>query len=320
MKIVILDAYTVNPDGDLSWAALDCLGEVLAYDRTAPDVIVERVGDADVVLTNKVRITADIMDRLPGLRYIGVLATGVNVVDISAASQRGIVVTNIPDYSTSSVVQMTFAHILNITNNVAHYAADSRRGVWSASPDFCYWDTRLSELAGKTIGIVGLGNIGYKVANVAKCFGMDVFAFTSKNSADLPEGIQKTTLDGLFGVSDILTLHCPLNEDTKELINSVTLAKMKRGAILINTGRGPLVNEHDVAKALESGQLGGYGADVLCEEPPSADNPLLSAPNVYITPHIAWATFEARRRLVDIATDNVKAFVDGSPVNVVNRR
>lgn len=320
MKTVILDAYTVNPDGDLSWSSLDSIGEVLTYDRTAPEDVVKRAENADILLTNKVRITAEIMDRVPKLKYIGVLATGVNVVDLAAASQRGIVVTNIPGYSTSSVVQMTFAHILNITNNVAHYAANSRRGVWSASPDFCYWDTRLSELAGKTIGIVGLGNIGYKVATVAKCFGMDVFAYTSKNAADLPEGIQKTTLDGLFGVSDILTLHCPLNEDTKELINKVTLAKMKRGAVLINTGRGPLVNEYDVAKALESGQLGGYGADVLCEEPPKADNPLLSAPNAFITPHIAWATLEARRRLVDIAIENIKSFVNGEPVNVVNIR
>ena len=319
MKIVILDAYTVNPDGDVSWDLLNGIGNVVAYDRTAPEMVVERAENAEIVLTNKVRITAEIMDSLPELKYIGVLATGVNVVDLKAASQRGIIVTNIPGYSTSSVVQMTFAHLLNITNNVAHYAADTRRGVWSSAPDFCYWDTQLSELAGKTIGIVGLGNIGLRVANVAKCFGMDVFALTSKNSADLPEGIQKTTFEGLLSVSDILTLHCPLTEDTYELINSRTLSKMKHGAILINTGRGQLVNENDVAEALEIGQIGGYGADVMCEEPPSADNRLLSAPNAYITPHIAWATLEARRRLVDIATNNVKAFVDKMPVNVVNK-
>ncbi len=318
MKTVVLDGYTVNP-GDLSWDGLKEFGDLAVYDYTKADETIERTVDADVVLTNKTLITAEIISQLPRLKYIGVLATGYNVVDIKAATDRGIIVTNIPNYSTESVVQMTFALILAITNRVEHYADANRGGKWSACRDFCYWDTPLRELAGKTIGIVGLGHIGYKVACVAQCLGMDVFAYTSKNSADLPAGIQKTTLDGLFGISDILTLHCPLTDRTREMINEQTIAKMKKGAILINTGRGPLVNEGDVAKALNNGQLGGYGADVMCQEPPRKDNPLFKAPNAFITPHIAWATDEARSRLLNIAVANVKAFAEGNPVNVVNR-
>lgn len=318
MKTVVLDGYTVNP-GDLSWDGLKEFGDLAVYDYTKADEIIERTVDADVVLTNKTLITAEIISQLPRLKYIGVLATGYNVVDIKAATDRGIIVTNIPNYSTESVVQMTFALILAITNRVEHYADANRGGKWSACRDFCYWDTPLRELAGKTIGIVGLGHIGYKVACVAQCLGMDVFAYTSKNSADLPAGIQKTTLDGLFGISDILTLHCPLTDRTREMINKQTIAKMKKGAILINTGRGPLVNEGDVAEALNNGQLGGYGADVMCQEPPRKDNPLFKAPNAFITPHIAWATDEARSRLLNIAVANVKAFAEGNPVNAVNR-
>ena len=316
MKIVILDGYSVNP-GDLSWAELERCGELTVYDRTSTDEIEERAKDADAILTNKVVISGGTMDRLPNLKYIGVLATGYNVVDIEAAGKRGITVTNVPAYSTNSVVQMTFAHILNMTNRIAHYARENREGKWSSSPDFCYWDTNLDELAGKTLGVVGLGNIGHKVACIARDFGMDVFAYTSKNSADLPAGIQKTTFNGLLGISDILTLHCPLTPETKEMINKDTLKRMKRGALLINTGRGPLVNEADVAKALNDGQLGGYGADVMAQEPPKADNPLFSAPNAYLTPHIAWATTEARIRLIAIASANVKAFIQGSPQNTV---
>lgn len=317
MKIVVLDGYSVNP-GDLSWSALEELGNLSVYDRTAEDEVITRAADADVVLTNKVIFTADVMAQLKSLKYVGVLATGYNVVDIDYASKHGITVTNVPAYSTNSVVQATFAQILNITNRVAHYAKANRNGRWSDSPDFCYWDTQLTELAGKTLGVVGLGNIGFKVACLARDFGMDVFAYTSKNSANLPDGIQKTTLDGLFGISDILTLHCPLTDATHEMINSRTLAKMKRGAVLINTGRGPLVNEKDVAAALAEGQLGAYGADVLCQEPPKKDNPLLTAPNAFITPHIAWATPEARKRLLDIAVSNVFAFAKGEPTNVVS--
>lgn len=317
MKIVILDGYSVNP-GDLSWEELEACGELTVYDRTNTEDILKRTKNADAILTNKVVISSEIIDKLPNLKYIGVLATGYNVVDIEAAKKRGITVTNVPAYSTNSVVQMTFAHILNLTNRVAHYAHENRKGKWSASPDFCYWDTNLGEIAGKTLGVVGLGNIGYKVACIARDFGMDVFACTSKNSADLPDGIQKVTFNGLLGISDILTLHCPLTPQTKEMINKDTLSQMKRGALLINTGRGALVNDKDVAQALCEGQLGGYGGDVMTQEPPKPDNPLLSAPNAYLTPHIAWATLEARKRLVSIASANVAAFVQGSPKNVVS--
>lgn len=315
-KIVVLDGHASNP-GDLSWDGLKAFGELTVYERTPEDQVLERIGDADIVLTNKVPFKADRISKLPHVKYIGVLATGYNIIDTQAAEQAGIIVTNIPAYSTDSVAQITFAHILNITNHVSHYAEQSRAGRWTQAPDFCYWDTPLIELAGKTIGIVGLGNIGMHVAQMARLFGMDVFAFTSKNSADLPEGIQKATMEGLLGVSDILTLHCPLTPDTFELINADTLSKMKRGAILINTGRGQLVNEADVAQALRDGQLSAYGADVMCQEPPTADNPLLSCPNAYLTPHIAWASFEARQRLLKIAINNVAAFIAGTPQNVV---
>lgn len=317
MKIVILDGYSVNP-GDLSWDALKDLGEQKVYDRTAADEVTERAADADALFTNKVVIDERVMASLPKLKYIGVLATGYNVVDVKAASNRGITVTNVPAYSTDSVVQMTLAHILNLTNQVAYYAEQNRNGRWSRAEDFCYWDEPVNELAGRTLGVVGLGNIGSKVAKVAAALGMDVFAYTSRNSASLPPGIQKATFTGLLGISDILTLHCPLTEKTYNMINRETISYMKRGALLINTGRGPLVDENAVAEALESGQLGGYGADVMVEEPPRADNPLFTAPNAYITPHIAWASTSARKRLVSIAVANLKAFADGSPVNVIN--
>ena len=317
MKIVELDGYAANP-GDLSWEPLQELGELTVYDRTPASLVVERAKDADIILINKVLITEEVLSQLPRLKYIGVLATGYNVVDVKAATKRGIVVTNIPAYSTESVAQMTFAHILNITNRIGHYARQSREGRWSSNPDFCYWDTQLWELSGKTIGIVGLGNIGMRVATIARYFGMDVFAYTSKNSADLPEGIQKTTLDGLFAVSDIVSLHCPLTTDTRHLINRESLEKMKEGSILINTGRGPLVDEEAVAEALASGHLGGYGADVMIDEPPSPNNPLLAQRNAFITPHIAWATREARQRLMDICVRNVKAFIEGKRLNAVN--
>ena len=316
LKIVILDAHAANP-GDLSWDTLTEFGELTVYPRTAPEEVVARIGDAEIVLTNKVLFTADTLRQLPRLRYIGILATGHNTVDTQAARELGITVTNIPAYSTDSVAQMTFAHILNITNRIGHYARQTREGRWSRNPDFCYWDTPLVELAGKTIGIVGLGSIGMRVAGIARDFGMDVFAFTGKNSSDLPEGIQKTTLDGLLAASDILTLHCPLTDDTRYLINRERLAKMRPGAILINTGRGPLVDEQAVADALQSGRLAAYGADVMASEPPAPDNPLLKQPNAYLTPHIAWATREARQRLMKVAVANVSAFIEGRPQNVV---
>ena len=316
MKIVVLDGYAANP-GDVSWEAMQSLGELTVYDRTAPDEVLERAAEADAVLTNKVVITAAMVAQLPALKYIGVLATGYNVVDVKAAREQGIIVTNIPAYSTDSVAQLTFAHILNITHRVGHYASQNRQGRWSSNPDFVYWDTPLIELSGKTMGIVGLGSIGMKVATIARQFGMDVFALTSKNSSDLPQGLQKTTLDGLLAISDVLSLHCPLTDDTYHLIDAKALSKMKPGAILINTGRGPLVDEEAVAKALDSGQLMAYGADVMSVEPPQPSNPLLRCPNAYLTPHIAWATFEARQRLMQIAVDNLQCFIDGQPQNVV---
>ncbi|MBR6263197.1 MAG: D-2-hydroxyacid dehydrogenase [Prevotella sp.] len=316
MRIVILDGYSVNP-GDLSWDALREMGDVEVYDRTSPEEVVTRAEKAEIVLTNKVVLDKSALDRLPSLRYIGVLATGYNVVNLEETRQRGIIVTNIPAYSTDSVAQMTFAHILNITNRVGHYAQENAHGRWSNNADFCYWDSPLHELAGKTLGIVGLGNIGKRVARIAADFGMDVFALTSKEPSALPHGVQKTTMEGLLAVSDILTLHCPLTESTRHLIRAETIQKMKHGTIIINTGRGPLVNEHDVAKALHDGHLAAYGADVLDTEPPTCDNELLSAPNAFITPHIAWATVEARKRLIRIATENVQAYLSGTPRNIV---
>ncbi len=314
MKIVILDGYTANP-GDLSWKELETLGELVVYDRTSADETVTRAADAEVVLTNKVLITKDVMAQLPRLKYVGVLATGYNVVDIEAAHQRGIIVTNVPAYSTESVAQMVFAHLLTVTNRVEHYAVQNRANRWTNSADFSYSDTMLTELAGKTFGIVGLGNIGKRVAQIAQAFGMNVIALTSKTA--LPEGIKKVDLPELFAQSDVLSLHCPLTPDTHHLINSDTLKQMKPTAILINTGRGPLIDDQAVADALKAKRLYAFCADVLTEEPPKADNPLLALPNAYTTPHIAWATVEARARLVQVAIGNVKAFSNGKPQNVV---
>lgn len=316
MNIVILDGYASNP-GDLDWHLLEQLGNVTVYPRTTDEEKIERAKEADIILINKVEIDAKTMDQLPRLKYIGVQATGFNVVDISAAKQRGIIVTNIPAYSSDSVAQMTFALILSITNRVEHYTQENRNERWAYNPDFCYWDTPLMELAGKNFGIMGLGNIGMKVATIARNFGMDVFACTSKNASDLPEGITKVSKDGLLAVSDILSLHCPLTKDTFRFINAESIQKMKHSAILINTGRGPLVDEEAVAKALHEGKLAAYGADVMCQEPPSKDNPLFKEKNAFITPHIAWATLEARTRLNKMVAENVKAFLDGHPQNVV---
>ena len=317
MKIVVLDGQGVNP-GDISWNRIEELGELTVYPRTAPEEVLQHVGDAEIALTNKTVFDANIIAQLKNTKYIGVLATGYNVVDTKAARERGIVVTNIPAYSTDSVAQMVFAHLLNVSNHVDHYAEETRNGVWSRCPDFCYWNTPLFELAGKTLGIVGLGHIGMKVAQIAQAFGMNVLAYTSKSPDQLPEWIRKTTLDGLLGASDVVSLHCPLTDTTRELMNSASIEKMRDGAILINTGRGPLVNEADVADALASCKLGAYCADVLSSEPPSASNPLIGVPNAFITPHVAWATLEARLRLMDIAVCNIKSFLAGSPTNVVN--
>ena len=315
-KIVILDGYTANP-GDLSWKELEKLGSLTVYDRTRPDETVTRAKDADIVLTNKVIFGKQEMVQLPRLRYIGILATGYNTVDIAAAHEHGITVTYVPAYSTESVVQMVFAHLLTVTNRVEHYANENRNGVWAGNTDFCYWNTPLTELAGKTFGIVGLGNIGRRVAQVALAFGMNVKAMTSKAPDTLPPGIIKADLQELLSTSDILSLHCPLTDDTRHLINAVTLRQMKPSAILINTGRGPLVDDAAIAAALHEGRIAAFCADVLTTEPPRADNPLLKESHAFITPHIAWATIEARSRLVQVAIDNVSAFLNGKPQNAL---
>ncbi|MCD8557156.1 MAG: D-2-hydroxyacid dehydrogenase [Bacteroides graminisolvens] len=318
MKIVVLDGYGLNP-GDLSWDAVSQLGELTVYDRTSSEEIIARSAGAEAILTNKTVITAEIMEALPNLKYIGVLATGYNVVNIDAAHEKGIVVTNIPAYSTPSVAQMVFAHILNIAQQVQHHSEEVRKGRWTNNADFCFWDTPLIELREKKIGLVGLGHTGYNTARIAIGFGMQVTAYTSKSSLQLPPEIKKRTLDELFSECDIVSLHCPLTDETKELVNAERLRLMKPTAILINTGRGPLVNEQDLADALNAGKLYAAGLDVLSSEPPKADNPLLTARNCYITPHIAWASLEARTRLMDILVENIKAFQAGKPVNNVAR-
>ncbi len=315
-NIVILDGYTANK-GDLSWKGLNALGNVTVYDRTRPEDVLARAAEAEVVLTNKVQLGRKEIEMLPRLRYIGVLATGYNVVDIESAKEHGIVVTNVPSYSTESVAQMVFAHLLTVTHHVEHYAEMNRRGRWTESVDFCYTDGLLIELHGKRIGIVGLGNIGHRVAEIALAFGMKVMAVTSKGTEMLPQGIEKCGMEEMMAQCDVVTLHCPLTEKTHQMINSRSLSRMKRTAILINTGRGPLVNDNDVAEALKEGRLGAYCADVLTEEPPRIGNALLECERAYITPHIAWATGEARERLIRVATENVKAFVEGRPVNMV---
>lgn len=318
MKICILDGYSLNP-GDLDWSPVERLGDVTLFDRTPADKIVERAADADIVLTNKVPFSADTLRQLPRLRFICVLATGYNIIDTEAAARQGVVVANIPAYSTMSVAQMAFAHILNITNHVASYAREVADGKWTNCPDFCFWDSALTELAGKTMGIVGLGNTGMATARIAVAMGMKVVALTSKSADTLPEGITPAPLDDVLASADVVSLHCPLTPSTRHLINAASIAKMKPSAILINTGRGPLVDEQAIADALNGGRLAAFGADVLSQEPPRGDNPLLSARNCFLTPHIAWATLEARTRLMGTATENVRQFIAGEPVaNRVN--
>lgn len=318
MKICILDGYSLNP-GDLDWSPVERLGDVTLFDRTPADKIVERAADADIVLTNKVPFSADTLRQLPRLRFICVLATGYNIIDTEAAARQGVVVANIPAYSTMSVAQMAFAHILNITNHVASYAREVADGKWTNCPDFCFWDSALTELAGKAMGIVGLGNTGMATARIAVAMGMKVVALTSKSADTLPEGITPAPLDDVLASADVVSLHCPLTPSTRHLINAASIAKMKPSAILINTGRGPLVDEQAVADALNDGRLAAFGADVLSQEPPRGNNPLLSARNCFLTPHIAWATLEARTRLMSTATENVRQFIAGEPVaNRVN--
>jgi glycerate dehydrogenase len=316
-KIVVLDGHTLNP-GDLSWEGIAALGELTVHERTGPDEVLERAKGAQVLLTNKALLPEAVIAALPELKYIGVLATGTNVVDLEAATARGIPVCNAAGYSSPSVAQMVFAYILALANRVGEHSAGVREGKWSRSVDFCYWDMPQVELAGKVVGIVGLGDIGSRVGGIARAFGMTVIAYTRRPERPAPEGVRWVTMDELYAGSDIISLHCPLTDETKEMINSDSIRKMKDGAILINTGRGPLVNEAALAEALNCGKLGGAGIDVLKEEPPRYDSPLFSAKNCYITPHIAWATKAARQRLMDITVANLESFLRGEVKNRVN--
>lgn len=318
-KIVVLDGHTLNP-GDLSWEGLKHLGPLTVYDRTADGQIVERAAGADAVFTNKTRLTAHTLARLPGLRYIGVLATGYNVVDVEAAARLGIAVTNIPTYGTAAVAQFTFALLLEACHHVGHHAAEVRRGRWTESPDFCFWDFPLVELMDKTMGIIGFGRIGQATARIAMALGINVLAYDSHQDKTLesPRCRYASSLDELLASSDVVSLHCPLTESTRGLINRETLGKCKRGAMLLNTSRGPLAVEEDVVEALDSGRLSCYAADVASIEPPPAATPLTRHPNAIITPHIAWASRESRERLMGIAVDNLKSFLAGSAKHMVN--
>lgn len=317
MKIVLLDGHTLNP-GDLDWSPLQALGTCVIHTHTDAEQTVERAKDAEVVLTNKTPLTAETIAALPATKYIGVLATGVNVVDLDAAREQQIVVTNVPGYGADSVAQMTFALLLELTNKVSHHAQLAQNGSWSSSPHFSLFDQPLTELAGKTIGIIGYGQIGRQVARIARAFNMKVLVSTAnpdKHPRD--EGISYIDVDSLFSESDIISLNCPLNAETLHLVNAARLARIKQGALLINTGRGQLVDDDEIVEALEDGYLGGYATDVLSQEPPEEDNPLLSARNCIVTPHIAWATVEARQRLLNIVIDNILAYQKGAPINRV---
>lgn len=317
MKIVVLDGFTLNP-GDLSWDGLRALGDVTVHDRSTPEQVVPRAKGAGVVLTNKAPLTAEAIAKLPDLRYIGVLATGYDVVDVAAAAERGIPVTNVPTYGTRSVAQMVFAHLLNLTQHVAYHAQTVCEGRWAASQDWCYWDYPLVELEGLTMGLVGFGRIGQATARLAQAFGMEVLAYDVSLSESPVPGVQMVDLETLLRQSDVVSLHVPLTPETEGMINAERLALMKRTAFLINTSRGAVIDADDLADALHNGRLAGAGLDVLPEEPARPDSPLVCAPNTYVTPHISWATRSARSRLLDTAVDNVRAFLEGRPRNVVN--
>lgn len=316
MKIVVLDGYTLNP-GDLSWDGIKKLGDCTIYDRTPPEKTVERAQNAEAVFTNKVVFNREVIGQLPDLRFIGVLATGYNVVDLEAATEAGIVVTNIPAYSTASVAQMVFSHMLHIVQNVSKHADSVKKGEWANSIDFSYHLTPQTELAGKTLGIIGFGQIGQAVAKIGLAFGMNIL-FNNRSKKETNLNARQVDLDTLLAESDFISINCPLTDENAGFINKAAISKMKTSAILINTGRGALINEEDLAEALNNGRIAGAGLDVLSTEPPSPDNPLLSAKNCNITPHIAWATTEARERLMKIAAENLKAFLEGKPQNKVN--
>lgn len=316
MKIVILDAYAANP-GDLSWDEFAALGELTVYDRTAPEDVAARIGDAEVVFINKVRLTDDIFAACPNLKLVSILATGYNIVDLAAAKRRGITVCNVPGYSTRAVVQMTFALLLEICQQVGLHSGAVHTGRWQSCPDFCFWDRPLIELDGKTMGIVGYGAIGSAVGTVAQALGMKLLV-TARHEKPVPEGARFVSLPELLAQSDVVSLHCPQTAENARMIDAGALAQMKDGAILLNTARGGLLDEQAVADALRSGKLLAAGMDVVSAEPIRADNPLLTAPNCFLTPHIAWAPLETRRRLQTISAENLRAFLAGKPQNVVN--
>ncbi|MDR6562109.1 MULTISPECIES: D-2-hydroxyacid dehydrogenase [unclassified Arcicella] len=319
MKIVVLDGYTLNP-GDLSWDELNALGEVTIYDRTPSEKIVERADGAEIVLTNKTPLGASEISQLSSLKYIGVLATGYNIVDIEAAKNQGVIVSNVPAYGTESVVQMTFSLLLELTLQVQKHSDAVHDGKWANSKDFCFWDFPLIELAGKTIGIIGFGSIGQRVADVATAFGMDVIGYSrTQTDQSHRKNFKWASIPDLLVASDVVSIHCPLTAETKGLINRENLQKMKNTAFLINTSRGPIVVDEDLAEALNNGTIAGAGIDVLSVEPPQKDNPLFTAENCIITPHIAWATKEARTRLLAIALENISAYIGGNPTNIVNK-
>jgi glycerate dehydrogenase len=317
MKIVILDGYTENP-GDLSWDGFERLGELTVYDRTPKDKVIERIGDAEIVCTNKTPISRETLTFCPGIKYIGVFATGYNIVDIKAAQAKGILVTNIPTYGTTAVAQMVFALLLEICHHVGEHNDAVRRGDWTNNADWCFWNYPLIELAGKTMGIIGFGRIGQNTAKIAQALGMNVLAFDSLRNVDLKsENCRYEELDEVLGKSDVISLHCPLFPETQGIINQENISKMKDGVIIINTSRGPLVVEEDLRDALNSGKVYAAGVDVVSTEPIKMDNPLLQAKNCFLTPHIAWAPKESRKRLMDIAVANLEAFISGNPINIV---
>lgn len=317
MKIVVLDGYTLNP-GDLSWEGMEALGELSCYDRTSAKDILKRIGDAEIVITNKTPLSRETIQACENLRYIGVLATGYNVVDVKAAAERSVPVCNIPTYGTSAVAQFVFAHLLNICHHVKDHADTVKEGKWSGCEDFCYWDYPLTELAGKTMGIIGFGRIGQNTGRIAQAFGMKVLAFDAYQNPDLvSETLRYCELEELLAESDVISLHCPLFESTEGIINRESIGKMKDGVILINTSRGPLIVEQDLADALKSGKVRAAGVDVVSTEPIKEDNVLLKAENCFITPHIAWAPKESRNRLMNIAVDNLASFLKGKTVNQV---
>lgn len=317
MKIVVLDGYTENP-GDLSWDALDRLGELTVYDRTPQDQVIERIGNAEIVLVNKVQMTKEIIEQAAGVKYIGVLATGYNVVDVDGAKAKGITVTNIPTYGTDGVAQYAIALLLELCHRIGDHSNTVSAGDWTNNADWCYWNSPQMELAGKTLGIIGYGRIGQKVGAIASALGMNILANDRGKKQDTSAGAKLVDLDQLFKESDVISLHCPLFPETEGIINKENIAKMKDGVYIINDSRGQLINEADLRDALNSGKVGGAAVDVVSTEPIKMDNPLLEAKNMIITPHMAWASREARSRLMDIAVENVEKFQQGTPINVVN--